>query len=132
MKQSFFLISFLLLSLASFGQEISFTKTRLLIDGKECLKINSKDPNNVSILDMDDNEIVFLKYIHDSKYGSLYTKIVFLDQKLTFTSMSYIFTIKQLITKLVTDKTLKDCKLDPEKVEKFVLKYDEDVERPRQ
>ncbi|WP_236554692.1 hypothetical protein, partial [Flavobacterium sp. 9AF] len=58
----------------------------------------------------------------------LYNKIIFLDKKLSFTSKSYIFTKKLLIKKLLADKTLNECKLDSEKVEKFVMKYDENVE----
>lgn len=113
--------------LIGFSQEIKIKDDIVSIDGKECLKI-SGDVNNVSISDLDGNEIIFLKYIHNSRYGSLYNKITFLDKKLSFTSKSYIFTKKLLIKKLLADKTLNECKLDPDKVEKFVLKFDENVE----
>ena len=112
----------------AFSQEIKFKDNIILVDGKDCLKVNDSDPNNVSILDLEGNEIIFLKFIHNSRYGMLYNKITFLDQKLTFTSKSYIFSKKLLIKKLLSDKTLENCKLNPEKVEKFVLKYDENVE----
>ncbi len=128
MKKIIITCSFLLISSLGFSQEIKIDNDIVSIDGKECLKINDSDPNNVSILDLNNNEIVFLKFIRNSKYAPLYTKITFLDQKLSFTSKSYIFTKKLLLKKLLSDKTLNDCKLDPEKVEKFVLKYDENVE----
>ena len=128
MKKNILTIGLFLISLVSFSQEIKIKNDILSIDGKECLKIGG-DSNNVSISDLEGNEIIFLKFIHNSKYGSLYNKITFLDQKLSFTSMSYIFNKKLLIKKLLADKTLIDCKLDSEKVERFVMKYDESVEK---
>ncbi|WP_284652042.1 hypothetical protein [Flavobacterium terrisoli] len=128
MKKKFLLLSFFLLSFTAFSQEIKIDNDIVTIDGKPCLKIEG-DANNVSFLDMDGNELFFLKFIHNSKYGRVYNKITFLDQKLTFTSQSYVFTKKLLIKKLLADKTLVDCKLDPDKVERFVLKYDENIEK---
>jgi hypothetical protein len=127
MKKAILTLTLLITGLLSFSQDVKIKNDIVLIDGKECLKIGG-DSNNVSISDLEGNEIIFLKFIHDSRYGSLYNKITFLEQKLSFTSMSYIFSKKLLLEKLVLDKTLNDCKLDPEKVEKFVLKYDENVE----
>lgn len=128
MKNRFLLLSFFLLSLTAFSQEIKIDNNIVTIDGKACLKVDG-DANNVSFQDMEGNELFFLKFIHNSKYGKVYNKITFLDQKLTFTSQSYVFTKKLLIKKLLADKTLVDCKLDADKVEKFVLKYDENIER---
>lgn len=127
MKKNILTLSLFFMCLIGFSQEIKIKDDIVSIDGKECLKI-SGDVNNVSISDLDGNEIIFLKYIHNSRYGSLYNKITFLDKKLSFTSKSYIFTKKLLIKKLLADKTLNECKLDPDKVEKFVLKFDENVE----
>ncbi|MSQ78358.1 MAG: hypothetical protein EXR21_01605 [Flavobacteriaceae bacterium] len=98
------------------------------MDEKECLKVADSDPNNISILDMEGNEIIFLKYLDNTKFGGMYCKVTFLDQKLTFTSKSYMFTKTLLLKKLVLDKTLENCKLNSTKVEKIVLKYDENVE----
>ena len=130
MKKNMLTLSFLFISLLGFSQDIKIDDDIVLIDGQECLKI-SGDANNVSISDLEGNEIIFMKFIHNSRYGSVYNKITFLDQKLSFTSQSYVFTKKLLIKKLLEDNTLKECKLDPEKVERFVLEYDENVERDR-
>lgn len=127
MKKNILMLSFFLMSFVGFSQEVKIKNDIVSIDGKECLKIGG-DVNNVSISDLEGNEIIFLKFIHGSKYGALYNKVTFLNQKLSFTSMSYIFSKKLLIKKLLADKTLIDCKLDSEKVEKFVMKYDESVE----
>lgn len=128
MKSFFLLVLAGLLSHASFGQDIVFKKDVVSVDGKDCLKVNSSDPNHVSFMDLEGNEIFFLKFIHGSRFAPLYTKVTFLNQKLTFTSSSYGFTKKILVKKLLMDGTLVNCALVPAKVENFVLKYDENVE----
>ena len=129
MKNTFLTLSIILLSYSGFSQEIKIDKDVISVDGKECLKIGAdSDSNNVTIVDSEGKEIIFLKYIHNSKYGMLYNKITFLNQKISFTSKSYIFTKKLLIKKLIAENLLISCKLDEAKVEKFVLKYDENVE----
>lgn len=110
------------------AQEIKIKKDVVYADGMEILTI-SGDMNNVSFNDLEGNEIIFMRYIHDSKYGSLYTKTTFLDINKSFTNMSYIFTKKDLIKKLIENKVLVDGKIDPEKAERFITKYDEQVEK---
>lgn len=126
MKNCFAALLFLL-SVGAFAQDIDIKKDIVYIDGKECLKI-SGGANDVSISDMEGNEIIYLKFIHNSKYAKLYNKVTFIKQKVSFTSQSYIYTKKLLIKKLLADKTLVDCKLDDAKVEAFVMKQDENVE----
>ena len=119
----------LLIANIGFSQDIKIKKDIVYVDGKECLKIGG-DANNVSFYDLEGNEIIFLKYIHNSKYGSLYNKITFLKQKKSFTSQSYIFTKNLLMKKLIGDKTLINCLLDEDKIENFITKYDENIEKP--
>ena len=126
MKKNLFLFIFLTFSIV-YCQDIQIKKDVVYVDGKECLK-TSDDASNVSFLDLSGNEIIFLKFIHNSKYGALYNKITFLDQNISFTSKSYIFNKKILMKKLLNDKTLNNCQLDDEKVGKFAIKYDENVE----
>lgn len=109
------------------AQKVKIKKNTVYVDGIECLKI-SGDSNNVSFSDINGNELFFLKFIHNSRYTSLYTKVTFFEEDMSFTSSSYIFTKKLLIKKLTSDGTLKDCKLISEKVKRFVQKYDENVE----
>jgi len=129
MKTKFLTLMFLIIGTLVFSQKVSIKKNVIYLDEKECLKITSSDPNNVSISDLEGNEIIFLKFIHNSRYGSVYNKVTFLEQNLTFTSQSYVFNKKLLINKLVESKVLNNCKLDSDKVKTFVLKYDENVER---
>lgn len=128
MKKVVFTLSLFLVTFIGLSQEVDIKKDVVYVDGKECLKIGG-DANNVSISDLEGNEIIFMKYIHNSRYGKVYNKITFLNEKLTFTSQSYVFTKKLLVKKLLADKTLNECKLDSEKVEKFVMKFDENIER---
>ena len=129
MKNFFFLFFTLLIVNSSFSQSFNIKKDIVFIDGKECLKISKSDANNIAILDLEGKEIIFLKFIHDSKYASLYNKIIFLDQKVSFTSKTYIYTKKLLIKRLLAEKVIENCKLNTEKIEKFILKFDEEVEK---
>src|SRR5689334_1342032 len=99
MKKILLSVSTVLLSYIAFSQDFDIKKNSIWIDGKECLKINDSDPNNISFYDLQGNELFFLKFIHNSIYGSVYTKITFFDPKLSFTSKSYIFTKKILLKK---------------------------------
>ncbi|GAB5563962.1 MAG: hypothetical protein Wins2KO_10250 [Winogradskyella sp.] len=129
MKKSTLLSVIMSLCFVAFlnAQKIKIKKNTVYVDGQECLKV-SGDSNNVSFSDLEGNEIFFLKFIHNSRYASLYTKVTFFKEDLSFTSASYIFSKKLLIKKLLADGTLKDCNLVSEKVKRFVKKYDENVE----
>jgi len=118
-----------LLFSSAFCQEIDFKKNIVLVDGKECIKMSKEDAVSVSFSDMEGNEIVFLRFIHDSKYAKLYNKVTFVDQNLSFTSQSYIYTKKMLIKKLIKDSVIQDCKINLENLKKFIMKYDENVEK---
>ena len=127
MKKFYCAVLFVITNLA-LSQEVKIKKDIVYVDDKECLKIGG-DANNVSIYDLEGNEIIFLKFIHNSKYGSVYNKVTFINQKKSFTSQSYVFTKSLLIKKLLSDKTLINCVLDDAKVENFVMKYDENIEK---
>lgn len=128
MNKLILLLVFLGLNLNVFAQEVKIKKDVVYVDGVESLNVGG-DMNNVSFYDLEGNEIIFMRYIHDSKYGSLYTKTTFLDINKSFTNMTYIFTKKDLIKKLIENKVLVNGKIDPEKAERFITKYDEQVEK---
>ena len=128
MNKLILLLVFLGINLNVFAQEVKIKKDVVYVDGVESLNVGG-DMNNVSFYDLEGNEIVFMRYIHDSKYGSLYTKTTFLDINKSFTNMTYIFTKKDLIKKLIENKVLVNGKIDPEKAERFITKYDEQVEK---
>lgn len=129
MKPRLLAMLFLLFCSSAFCQDVDFKKNIVVIDGKECITMSQEDAVSISYADMEGNELLFLRFIHGSKYGSLYNKVTFVDQKLSFTSQSYIYTRKMLIQKLVQNKVIQDCKINLENLQKFILKYDEDIER---
>jgi len=129
MKTCFLTIVVMLFFSAAFCQDIDFKKDLVIIGGKECIKMSKEDAVSISFTDMEGNDLIFMRYIHGSKYGSVYNKITFVGQKLSLTSQSYIYTKKNLIKKLVQNKVIQDCKINPENLEKFLLKYDENIEK---
>ncbi|MCW3125920.1 MAG: hypothetical protein JWO03_1578 [Bacteroidetes bacterium] len=129
MKTHLLALISLMMSMTAYSQVITFKAKVVSIDGTECLKIKDSDPNNVSFTDMEGHEVIFLKYIHNSRYGSLYNRVIFMDLKKSLTTKSYIFTQKLLIKKLINDGVIKDCKLVPGAVESFIMKYDENIEQ---
>lgn len=126
-----FLIAGALIMLTHFAysQEVDFKKNTVLVDGKECIKMSNEDAVSVSYSDMEGNELIMMRFIHGSRYGSVYNKVVFLNEKLSFTSQSYVYTKKMLIKRLVKDKVIENCKINRENLEKFIMKYDENVEK---
>ncbi len=117
-----------LLFSSSFGQDIDFKKGVVIINGKECMKMSKEDAVSISFTDMEGNDMIFLRFIHNSKFGKLYNKVTFIDQKISFTSQSYIYTKKLLIKKLIINNVIQDCRINVESLEKFILKYDENIE----
>jgi len=113
------------------AQKIKFKKGIVYIDGKECLKYDSTDPNNVEISNLDDTQTIFLKFIRTGKgpNDGLYTKVTFVEQNKSLTSQSYIFTKKLLVKKLIKNGVLKNGEFNPAKIDKFIMRYDEKVDK---
>ncbi|MDO6597824.1 hypothetical protein Q4512_12940 [Oceanihabitans sp. 2_MG-2023] len=121
-------ILFLMLSISIMqAQKIKIKKGIISVDGTACLSTDG-DPINISFYDTNGEEIIFMKYL-DTKRGENYMKITFLDQKLSLTSKSIIFTRKMLVRRLLSNKVIENCKLNPDKVERFILKFDENIEK---
>ena len=112
------------------AQSIKFKKDKVLIDKEECLNYDKADANNLEISTLDGEQTVFLKFIRTGvgQNGGLYSKIIFVEEKKSMTSRSYIFTKKLLVKKLLSAGVLVDCALDEAKIDKFILKYDEGIE----
>jgi len=109
------------------AQKIKIKKGVIYVDGESCLTTEGY-PVNTSFYDLDGDEIIFMKYLENTK-GETYAKVTFLDQKLSLTSKSIVFTRKMLLRRLLASKVIENCKLNPEKVERFILKFDEQVEK---
>ncbi len=131
MKKIIFLLLF---SVGTSGliqaQKIKFKNNKVLVDKVECLSYDSSDPNNVVISTLDDSQTIFLKFIRPGigRNGGLFTKIIFVEQEKSFTSKSFIFSKSLLVKKLINDKVIKDCAFDESKIDKFITRYDENIE----
>ena len=112
------------------AQKIKFKKGKVLVDGVECLNYDSSDPNQVMISTLDNSQTIFLKSIRTGvgQNDGLYSKVVFAEQKKSLTSRSYIFTRGILVKKLISNKVLDNCTIDPSKMDNFILRYDEQIE----
>ena len=111
-----------------FAQDIKFKKGIVYVDGVECMKYDN-DGNNVSFQNMKGDHIIAIQYLRpDGTQESLYTKVIFFGFKKELTSQNYIYTKKALVERLLKSNTLKDCALVEDKIDTFILKYDEKVE----
>ena len=129
MKSYLLTIALLLFSAVAFCQVVEFKKDIVWIDGKECITMSKEDAVSISFKDMNGTDLMLLRFIHNSRYGSLYCKVTFVAEKLSFTSQSYIYTKKILIQKLAQNKVIQNCAFDLEKLQRFILKFDENIER---
>ena len=120
----------LLFSLFAIGmakaQKIKIKKGIVYVDGTACLKA-SGDSNSLAISNLDGEEIIYVKYFHSSNHNATYNTVTFLEQEQKLSSATITFTKKYLIKKLIQTETLKDCVLDDERVEKFIIRYDEGI-----
>jgi hypothetical protein len=72
-------------------------KVSVSIDGKECMKIDNKDLNNVSIADMSGNDVIYLKLQMTNTVGV--NKIIFVNSRKSFHSQQYIYANAKMLLK---------------------------------
>ena len=124
------LIAALLMLAAAFAtqaQTIDIKGKSILIDGQPCLTVDKKDPNNISIADLQGNDLVYLKYA-DDKFGARYNTIIFVNTHSQFTSKQYIYTTKLLLKRLLENHVLENCKINDAKLENFIARFNENVQ----
>lgn len=128
------LLSILFFSLLAMGiakaQKIKIKKGIVYIDGTECLKV-SGDATSLTFSNLEGEEIIYVKYFHSNNHTSTYNTVRFLEQEQELSSATISFTKKYLVKKLIETGALKDCSLNDERVEKFILRYDEGIRRRR-
>jgi hypothetical protein len=125
------LLSLLVLISISFAQaqNVKFKKGIVYSNTNECLRY-SESANVVELKSIDGTQTVLLKFIRTGvgPNEGLYTKVIFVEQNKSFTSRSYIFTKKLLVSKMIFDGLLTDCIYDYTKLDVFIAKYDERIE----
>lgn len=110
------------------SQDIKFKKGILYVDEKECMKYDD-DGNVVTFQNLNGDDIISIQYLRpDGTQQSLYCKVLFFDYKKEFTSQNYIYTKKLLIERMLKSKLLENCNFNEDKIDNFILKYDEKVE----
>lgn len=130
MKKISLILVLLFTIVHSHSQNIKIKDKIVWVDNQECLKIASIDANNVEFTTLDESQTIILKFIRTGMgtNDGLYNKIFFVEQNKSFTTRSYIFTKKLLIEKLIESKVISDCKIDDSKIDKFIMKFDENIE----
>ena len=135
MKHYFAPVLLLVIAIFSFNnrihaQDIKFENGIVIIDGKECLRFEGSNPNSLEFTTLNGDQTIFLKYLRNELYveRGLYNKIIFAEQKKSLTSVTFIFTRKTFLNKLIQDRVLVDCRIDTTQLDKFIMKHDEDVE----
>jgi len=103
-------------------QKIKIKKGVISVDATSCSPTDEA-PLNVSSYNSEGEEIIFIKHIEN------YVKETFLNHKTTLTTKSDFFTRKMLVRSLISNKVNENCKLNPDKIERFILKYDEHIEK---
>lgn len=127
------LLTFLiaLLSTVSFGQDdvqVKIKKGLIYVNGEAWLK-RKIEGSTAIIKDLDGNEIIVIRNYDEtnSHINDDYQKIIFLDQKKSFTT-TYIYWPKPFVKRLIEAKVLVDGKIDESALDKFIYRQDEDIE----
>ncbi|MCW3161847.1 hypothetical protein [Chryseobacterium oryctis] len=115
----------IIISCSAFAQDIDFKKGNILVDDKECMKYES-DALTVTFKDKGGEDLIILRYIKAN--GVDYNKVIFVNAKKELSASNFIFTKKLLFDRLMRAGVIKDCALHEDKIDNFILKYDEKVE----
>ncbi|MGX7666629.1 hypothetical protein [Flavobacterium pedocola] len=139
-KGLLFLGAVLLSSFAVKAQEVEIVKDKILLDGKQFLKYEKINLINHSFFNMNDDEILNYRTFDNETPQFLdddYYALNFINEKIKVESTDFSRIIafmnsrkncEKLIKWLVKDKVINaDGTINPEKLEAFVQKYDENV-----
>ncbi|MDH6253970.1 hypothetical protein M2347_003697 [Chryseobacterium sp. H1D6B] len=116
----------IIISCLAFSQNIKFKGGNIFVDGKKCMKYDS-DSFTDTFKNNDGESVIILRYItapNDVKYN----KVIFINSKKDLSVSNFIFTKKSLFEKLLKTNVIKDCVVQDDKVENFILTYDDKVE----
>ncbi|HLP21197.1 MAG TPA: hypothetical protein VK174_12885 [Chitinophagales bacterium] len=128
MKTALLSVFIMLFTAPLFSQDIDYDKKKsvVLVDTKECLKYDGKEVPGVTYSSLAGEELFFIGFARD-KYGNTYWHVVFLKSKKEMNYRVNFASKKAFLAKAVKDGLLKDCTLNEEKLDNFILKYDERI-----
>jgi hypothetical protein len=104
------------------AQKVRIKGSSVFIDTTECLKLLA-EPTHITYYNLSGEALFILKFA--KHYGKPYTEVIFLNEGISFTSVSYTFTKKLLVKKMTEHGVINDCKLDAKKAEVFALTFQE-------
>ena len=129
-----FIIISLFFTTVSFAQKVQFKKSKVLIDKIETFDFNrSLLSNDFSLYKLNSkDEIIYISHFNNETpryHDDDYKKIVFIKQNIIVESSRLRSkTLKQLIRLLLEEEILdKDGNINPEKLQSFVTKYNENI-----
>jgi hypothetical protein len=113
--------------LCLFSQDIKFKKGVISIDGTPCLN-HDRVNNTITFYDLKGEELMSLNYMQGGPNGS-YARIVFVKEKLKVTSSGLLYVKTDFIKHLVRSGAFSNCVINREKLDSFILKFDENLDR---
>ncbi|HLP50065.1 MAG TPA: hypothetical protein VK154_04230 [Chitinophagales bacterium] len=129
MKTTLLSALFMLLTAPLFSQDIDYDKKKsvVLVDTKECLKYDGKEVPGVTYSTLTGEELFFIAFARDVLERT-YWRVTFLKSKREMTYRVNFASKKSFLAKAVKDGLLKDCTLNEDKLDSFIVKYDERIE----
>ncbi len=127
MKNTFLILLFILSGLCLSSQDIKFKKGVISIDETPCLN-HDRVNNTITFYDLKGEELMSLNYMNGGPTGS-YARIVFVKEKLKVTSSTSLYVKTDFIKHLVRSGAFSNCAINREKLESFILKFDENLDR---
>lgn len=128
MKSIFAFLITTLIALSAYSQNIDYSKDKktVLVDGVECLTYEGKEVPGVTYSNKAGEELFFIGFARDY-LGNTYWKVTFLKSKQVMSYRVNFASKKSFLAKAVKEGLLKDCTLNEEKIESFIMKYNEQI-----
>lgn len=132
MNKTLFVVALAILSsLFSNAQKVKFKKGKVLVDGKEILKIE-RQGSEATFYSLDgDDEVFYLNYENNGTlhyHNDDYVLIFFSDEEIRVETSKIGGSRKRVVKTLIKNKVLDlSGKINSEKLRKFAKKYDENI-----
>ncbi len=119
----------MMMSLSSLAQKISISKDEVYIDDRRCLTIDKEDNYSYTLYDKDKSEICFSRTVQSTLFAGSYTVVAFTSEGKKISTTDIYYKPSRLIEKLLMTGVIEGCVFQPEMVDKFILKYDDAIEK---
>ncbi len=120
-------IVFLTLNQMVSAQDVDLKKGIVYVDGAECLKYDGENVPGITYSDFNGNELFYIGFARDE--NGTFWKVKFLAQQLKMSYRVNFSTKAAFIKKLVKENVLTNCAIDVAKLDNFILKFDENLDK---